>query len=225
MQTTEDKLKEIIAAGLVDGLGHPRPGELCLEAAICLALGEPHGDEPSCVHEADRRFSIVINDAEWSSPQERAEALLPLALAQLGTAGRDRSKWVKLLTENIIRRVVPIALRAAADVHHDQTHRDALRREATRCEEKGASEAAKSAYACAKSAYAAAYSVAYSAAYAANAAAYAAKSAASVAASAAASAAHAAYAAYAHAPHADAHKQDEVLRVAVQCALDAYAEE
>lgn len=226
MKTTEETLREIIGAGLVDGLGEPRPGELCVEAAICLALGEPHGDEPSCVHAADRDFAVVINDAKWSSPQERAEALLPLALAQLGTAGQYRSRWVKLLAENIVRRVVPMALRAAASRQDNETRRNALRHAATRCEEEGTPEAAEAAYAtaalAAKSAAYAAKSAAYSAfkaayavhdaAYSANAAIYAADAAASAA---AALSLHA----------AAAHKRDEVLRAAVQCALDAYAEE
>jgi hypothetical protein len=110
-----EKLKEIFPQGLVRGLGNPKPGELCVEAAICLALGEPHSDKPSCVHEVDREFAIVLNDSAWSSDKARAEAMLPLAIAQLGTAGKDRTEWVKRVIEGTIRKILPMALRAAAD--------------------------------------------------------------------------------------------------------------
>jgi len=99
-----------------------------------------------------------------------------------------------------------MALRAAADVHHDPNHRDALRREATRCEEEGTSDAAKfaanSAYDAANAAANAAKSAANASAYAANASAYA-----------------------ANVANVVAYQGDDILRVAVQCALDAYAEE
>jgi hypothetical protein len=115
---TRQKLTEIVNAGLVGGLGEPRPGSLCLEAAVCLALGEPHGDKPSCVAEPDRVFAIRLNDAAWSSTETRAQALLPLALAQLGTTGTDRSAWVQALALGTVQRVLPIALRAADLTEH-----------------------------------------------------------------------------------------------------------
>jgi hypothetical protein len=90
-----------------------------------------------------------------------------------------------------------MALRAAADVHHDPNHRDALRREATRCEEEGTSDAANAAKSAAASANASAYAAA-----AATASAYA-----------------------ANVANVVAYQGDDILRVAVQCALDAYAEE
>src|SRR3990167_1581353 len=116
MSSTTERLTEIVSHGLVAGVGQPRPGELCIEAAICLAIGEPHGDKPSCVHTTDRAYAIAINDAPWPTPQARAEALLPLGLAQLGTAGRDRSAWLAALVDGTARRVVPMWLRRAADI-------------------------------------------------------------------------------------------------------------
>ena len=60
-----------------------------------------------------RDFTAILNDApDWSSPQARAEALLPLALAQLGAADADWAEWVRLLALRTVREVVPIALRA-----------------------------------------------------------------------------------------------------------------
>ena len=64
------------------------------------------------IAEPDRMFGLGLAEANWDS-QARAEALLPLALAQLGTAGTDRTEWVKLLVLRIVREVLPIALKAA----------------------------------------------------------------------------------------------------------------
>ena len=244
---TREKLTKIINAGLVRGLGSPRPGSLCIEAAVCLAMGEPHGSRPSCVEEPDRDFSIGINDAQWSSTEARAKALLPLALAQLGTAGTDRVPWVRRVVEGTIRRILPIAMRTAAKVHPDEQHRAALEAAAVCCEQEGTRDAANAANAAANAANAAhAHAHAYAAnaanaahaAYAATAdvdaaAAYAARAYAANAADAAraANAAHAAYAAayataaYATADAAYAADRDDVLCLAVQIALDAYAAE
>src|SRR3970282_2263128 len=105
------KLTEILSHGLVSGLGVREPGKICVEAAVCWALGEGHSDSPSCVAEPDRRFAIRLNDARWSSPAVRAEALLPLALAQFGTAGRKRKRWVELVVLGTIQKVLPMILR------------------------------------------------------------------------------------------------------------------
>lgn len=177
------RLTEIINAGLVSGLGAPRPGSLCVEAAICLAMGEPHSDRPSCVAAPDRDFAIRINDAMWSSTEARAKALLPLALAQLGTAGSDRGPWVRRLVEGTIRQIVPLTMRAAARVHPDERHRAAMEAAALRCEREGTRDGA---------AVVAANDAANDANDAANAA-------------------------------NDAAARDDVLRLAVQIALDAYA--
>ena len=37
------KVRDLVAAGLVSGKGRPVPGEMCVEAAVCHALGLPHG--------------------------------------------------------------------------------------------------------------------------------------------------------------------------------------
>lgn len=43
------KVLEVVDAGLVSGLGVAEPGKMCVEAAICYALGYEHGDQPKCV--------------------------------------------------------------------------------------------------------------------------------------------------------------------------------
>ena len=62
------KVLQVVDAGLVSGVGKPKPGEMCVEAAVCLALGLPHGDDPQCVSRALRSLKIRLNDSRWSSP-------------------------------------------------------------------------------------------------------------------------------------------------------------
>src|SRR5579859_5139719 len=82
-----EKVLTIVDAGLVKGVGNPKPGQMCVEAAVCFAMGLPHGDEPSCVAPSLRNLKIRLNDSSWSSNQARAKGLRRLALTQLGSAG------------------------------------------------------------------------------------------------------------------------------------------
>lgn len=136
-----EKLRTIFARGLSQGLGS-RDGSVCIEAAINLACGGELADSPPCVAPEDRAYGIAINDKAWSSQQARADALLPLALAQIGTAGTDRTLWVRLLVEGTIRRIVPEALEAAARQPSDARHASELRAAAQRCREDGTIESA-----------------------------------------------------------------------------------
>jgi len=205
MTTTCDtaKLRELFDRGLGSGLG-TADGQVCIEGAIALACGLPLSDCPPCVAGPDRDYAIEINDARWSSPRVRADALWPLALAQIGTAGTDRGPWVRKLEDLMIRRVVPWWLRRAAD--RIPAHAESLRAAADECEREGTWESARRAHAAA-----AAASYATDAAYAAYA------TAASAAGGSAAGAAAASYAA--------AGAGDEILRISVGCALDAYRAE
>ena len=115
IEITEDMRARVRAAvgdHLSKGLGTPESH--CVMAAVSLAIDGQLSDRPTCVHAADRAFAIGINDARWSSDQARAEGMLPLALAAMGTAGTDRTAWVRAVAEGTIRRVVPMALLAAA---------------------------------------------------------------------------------------------------------------
>lgn len=38
------KVRDTVDAGLVKGQGKPTPGAMCVEAAVCYAMGLPHGD-------------------------------------------------------------------------------------------------------------------------------------------------------------------------------------
>jgi len=112
--TQARKVLSIVDAGLSGGLGSPKPGEMCVEAAVCYALGLPHGDDPKCVHSAVRRFKIALNDSPWSSNAARSKGMRDLAIAQLGTndAGFNGKVFVQVLVTETIRQMVPIALRA-----------------------------------------------------------------------------------------------------------------
>lgn len=78
------KYDAILERGLCKGVGKP-DGQMCIEAAICTALGLPFGDDPVCVASAVRAYKIAINDKIWSSPQARAKALRDIGIAQIGS--------------------------------------------------------------------------------------------------------------------------------------------
>lgn len=108
------KVLETVDKGLIRGVGKPTPGSMCVEAAVCYALGLPHSDDPMCVGSAVRTFKIGLNDANWSCPAARAQGLRRVAIAQLGSDLIDQQKFVEELTLQITKQIVPIALRAVA---------------------------------------------------------------------------------------------------------------
>ncbi len=167
------KVRDTVDAGLSHGLGDPVPGQMCVEAAVCYALGLPHGDDPACVSPVLRRLKIGLNDRPWSSPQARAHGLRRLAVAQLGSAGAiDDGEFMRRVAEITIRKAVPIGLRVA--VKRNPTHAKALEAAAVRCEREGTREACQHAREIASDAYAAASDATYAAYAAATYAAYAA---------------------------------------------------
>ena len=164
------KVLEVVDAGLVNGVGKPIPGQMCVEAAVCYALGLPHGDEPGCVARSLRSLKIRLNDSSWSSKQARAKGLRRLALAQLGSAGiLDEKEFRRRIVDNALGSTVPRAMRIAASVQKDAKHKAALLAAADRCERERSRAAGTDARATARAAaYAAAYAAAaYAAAYAA----------------------------------------------------------
>src|SRR5574343_868290 len=73
------KVLRVVDAGLSHGVGEPIPGQMCVEAAVCYALGLPHGDNPQCVSNLLRSLKIRLNDTSWASNAERAKGLRRLA--------------------------------------------------------------------------------------------------------------------------------------------------
>ena len=182
-----EKFVSLLDHGLVSGLGKQEPGKMCIEAAWCCALGLPHGDDPGCVGAAVRAYKIRLNDSLWSSNAARANGMLKLGIAQIGSDQLDQTEFRKRIVEATIRRIVPIALQAAAS--RNPKHAEELTDAALRCEREGTYAAAinardvarkvsaaatAAAYAYAAAAYAtAAAAAAYAYAYADAAAAYA----------------------------------------------------
>jgi hypothetical protein len=204
-----EKIHSLLDQGLVNGLGQPEPGKMCVEAAISYALGLDHGDDPGCVMESLRRLKVRLNDSgRWTSNKARAEGLRRLAIAQLGSKGMDERDFAKRVATMTIRTVVPSALRAAARRLTGE-HPTKLLSIALKCEneptEANAREANKTAYAADAYAADAAAAAANAAAYAYAADAYAANAANADAANAAANAYAATYAAAAAAYAANAY--------------------
>src|SRR6266700_803381 len=111
------KLLGIVDAGLTNGLGVQEPGQMCVEAAVCYALGLPHGDDPTCVDPSLRSLKIRLNDSRWSSDQARAKDLRRLAVIQLGSKGHlDTKEFATRCAGLATKTSVPIALRAAASI-------------------------------------------------------------------------------------------------------------
>jgi hypothetical protein len=160
------KVLTIVDAGLTSGLGKPKPGEMCIEAAVCYALGEPHGDEPACVSKALRAFKIRLNDSDWSNRHARAMGLRRLALAQLGSAGSlDEVLFVTRLAI-LAKKWAYDAARATAAARATYTARAATADDAARATADAAAYAATYA---AGTAYAADDAADYAADYAARA--------------------------------------------------------
>ncbi len=217
------KVLGIIDQGLCSGLGKQEPGQMCIEAAVCYAMGLPHGDNPPCVAPSVRALKIQLNDSGWSSNKARAKGMRRLAIVQLGTVGEiDEVEFVKRVARLSIEKTVPRALRAAAKIHPDKKHKKALETAAVNCENNPDEKAAKAANAAAYAAYAAAKAAAKAAAYAAAKAAYAAAYAADYAAKAAAyAAAKAAAKAAANAAYAAANAADYAAKAAAYAAANA----
>ena len=158
MEITRDiaiKVRDTVDCGLSSGLGQPIPGEMCVEAAVCFALGLPHSDEPICVSKAFRSLKISLNDGPWSDNKARAKGLRRLAIVQLGSSEIDDNEFARRVVEMTIRKIVPIAMRAAALIHPEEKHKLALENGALLCEKEGTESAARSAASAARSAWSA----------------------------------------------------------------------
>jgi hypothetical protein len=134
-----EKYNSVISRGLCKGQG-TRRGRMCIQAAVCYALGLPHGDDPECVIDTARVCGMRLNDASWSSPAARAAGLWEFGIAQLGSKGVvDNLEFVKRFVELTIREFIP------------EVFRELLPKEngclvaASRCETEGTMGAARAA--------------------------------------------------------------------------------
>ena len=150
------KFDDVLSRGLCAGLGSPN-GQMCVEAAICYALGLPHGDEPECVEPAVKSYKIRLNDAHWSSPQARAAGLRDLGIAQIGSEGVvDGAEFSRRMSTKTIQILIPALFREV--LKHDEKCLTA----ADKCETDATATAAAAAGAAAS--YSAYFSYSYSAA-------------------------------------------------------------
>ena len=138
------KVLATVDAGLVSGLGTLQPGKMCVEAAVCYALGLPHGDNPACVAPSLRKLTIRLNDSNWSSDTARAKGMRKLAVLQLGTAGvLDEKEFLRRVVDMTIRKIVPRALLSAAGMKDNAAHKENLKSAAKKCAEEGTRESAQ----------------------------------------------------------------------------------
>lgn len=107
------RILKLLSFGLVGGLGDPGPGKMCVEAAVCYAMGEGHGTNPSCVAEDVRSIKIGINDLSgYSSDSMRGRILRHMAIAQLGSIRSEFNvvKFHKHLDTHITREILVPAM-------------------------------------------------------------------------------------------------------------------
>lgn len=120
---TKYRVKElsfIIDEGLVEGLGIPTPGKMCVEAAISYVFGEKHSDHPQCVNPIVTSLSIYFNDADvWKNDLDRAEHLKPLAIAQLGSGNSSFRLpiFLKAMQERIRQDILDVLREIFSDVN------------------------------------------------------------------------------------------------------------
>ena len=113
MQPTYDfktiipKFDAILERGLCSGLGTPN-GQVCIEAAIALAMGLPFSDAPTCVEKNIIVFKIALNDQSWSTEEARAKGLRNIGIAQIGSKDVvDGIVFQQLLTTKLIKTLIP----------------------------------------------------------------------------------------------------------------------
>jgi hypothetical protein len=163
LETFRSILNTRFGGVLKNGCHNDQSCEVCVRELRAAVLGLPWSDHPD--GDSATPTDIVsqrLNDAAWSSDEIRTRYCLPLALLSEISANpgwRDR-----YILENG-RVMVPLALRAAASVHPEQKHKDALETAAVGCESAAESAwSARSAESAARSAESAARSAARSAA-------------------------------------------------------------
>jgi hypothetical protein len=112
------RVLEVVDAGLTVGIGKPTPGQMCVEAAVCFALDEPHGDNPSCVSPVVRALKTRLNDSHWSSDTARAKGMRRVAIAQLGTRNTiDDREFAKRIAPSGVEPLTDMVRHAAWKVH------------------------------------------------------------------------------------------------------------
>lgn len=133
------EIDRILSRGLRRGFGR-ETGQVCVEAAVCEAMGLPRGDDPGCVDPDVLSYEIHLNDGHWSSPEARARGMRDLAIAQLETKGFLKSgEFGRKMAEKTIRVLIPTMFREVFPSD------PACQHAADRCEREGGEAAARTA--------------------------------------------------------------------------------
>jgi len=108
-----NKIHSLLDKGVTSGLSkNLKPGDMCLEQAVCYALGEDViRYNPSCVGKEVRGFTIYLNDANWSSDSTRAEGMRGLAIAQLGSNSLNQKEFREKLSFAVLTKLLPSMFR------------------------------------------------------------------------------------------------------------------
>jgi hypothetical protein len=107
------KVLKVVDKGLIGGLGSPKPGDMCVEAAVCYALDLPHGDNPPCVGSKVRDFKIALNDSYWPTNKDRTQGMRKLAIAQLGSNELNQDIFLEKVGFRCMTTVLPVILENA----------------------------------------------------------------------------------------------------------------
>src|SRR3954469_5251302 len=136
-EDTVKRLLKTVDAGLTRGKGSPIPGKMCVEAAVCYALGMPHSDNPTCVDKAVRAFKIRLNDSTaWPSGMARAKGLRKVAVAQLGSKGAiDSNRFAEIVSIETVKCILPLVLKNLTTKRFSKEQVAAFNQQAQACEE------------------------------------------------------------------------------------------
>ena len=135
---TPEALKKLLIEhddGVLKSGGHAAGRDFCAMEFLAKIAGEPWTDKPQCVHPTLGAYCRGMNDATWPSDGNRTETMLPLLAEVFGTNNLNID--ARRIAEQTIRVIVPIALEAAAELHHDEIHKAVLRAAAERCRVEG----------------------------------------------------------------------------------------
>jgi hypothetical protein len=86
----------------------------CVNNVVSMLSGaQTVDDDPTCVCQAVRAYSVALNDAHWPSAEERTRALLPLVPLMMETRDGREGERARYLADVALRVFAPWALRAA----------------------------------------------------------------------------------------------------------------
>ena len=93
---------------LVNGIGDPDGGKLCLMSLVAFLAGEAHSDAPRTASPLIREYAVPINDGMDRGMRQR---LKPFAPRIIGTSDRLDGERAAVLYRAIVHEVFPEALK------------------------------------------------------------------------------------------------------------------